>query len=335
MALRRTLTRSNEPQQIARICFTVNNYDQEGYDHLAALFDQGYFDYLVMGKEVGENGTPHLQGFAIFNKKKTRKSFTKTMTLPNGAVPYIEATKGTSQQASKYCQKDGNFVEWGECPDTPANAGGAAEKARWDDIAEAAADCNSWDEFFDWCEDNLGAKEVVAKGKMLENYFNQKQRRKCKNVIQDLECEWIMGPPGTGKSHTAREENPEIYVKAPTGKWFDGYNNEPVILIDDLDHNSARDIVGLIKQLSDKYAVIVEVKGGSMKIRPRKIIVTSNYSISHLFPEPTACAAITRRFTVRKLAVVYKPPSPVAAVTDPPIEILSQEEEVGSDDGDA
>lgn len=331
MPPKRTLNRSQEPNQIARICGTINNWTPECYAHLVNLGPdgEGYFSYLVIGKEVAPGtGTPHLQFFAIFDKKKTRKSFEAKLKLPNGAIPYIEATKGTSQQAADYCKKDGDVHEWGDCPDTPGNAGGNAEKERWDGISDAADSCDTCEDFFEWCELNLGAKEFVTKMKMLENYYNLKSKKKVANIIDDLSCEWIMGPPGTGKSHTARDENPIMYVKAPTGKWFDGYNNEPVVLFDDLDHNSSRDVVGLIKQLADKYAVVVEVKGGSIKIRPRKVIVTSNYSIAALFPELTACAAISRRFTVRRLTTVYKPPAPgpVLDVADSPVEIVAQAE---------
>ena len=40
-------------------CFTLNNYTEEEYNKIIAT----NYDYIVVGKEVGENGTPHLQGF--------------------------------------------------------------------------------------------------------------------------------------------------------------------------------------------------------------------------------------------------------------------------------
>ena len=41
-----------------------------------------------------------------------------------------------------------------------------------------------------------------------------------------------------------------------------------------------------------------ETKGSSRLIRPEKFIVTSNYSIDHLFPDPVLAQAIRRRFYV-------------------------------------
>lgn len=62
---------------------------------------------------------------------------------------------------------------------------------------------------------------------------------------QDVSCKkgeavqprglWICGPPGTGKSSTIRDVfGDDLYVK-PQNKWWDGYDDQKHVLLDDHD----------------------------------------------------------------------------------------------------
>jgi len=68
--------------------------------------------YLVFGREVGESGTRHLQGYVSFDKPKR---FTEALKFFEDGT-HIEPTKGTPLQASTYCKKDGDFEEYGTHP---------------------------------------------------------------------------------------------------------------------------------------------------------------------------------------------------------------------------
>lgn len=88
-------------------CFTLNNYSSENEETLRKLSDQ--VEYLVWGREVGDSGTPHLQGYVILKQRK-RMQQVKTLITSN---PHVEKKKGTPRQASDYCKKDGDFEEYG------------------------------------------------------------------------------------------------------------------------------------------------------------------------------------------------------------------------------
>ena len=80
--------------QSKRWCFTLNNYTEEEYNELKEVDCK----YIVIGKGVGESGTPHLQGFVIFSNTK-RLAAVKRI---NGRAHW-EKARGTSEQAADYC----------------------------------------------------------------------------------------------------------------------------------------------------------------------------------------------------------------------------------------
>ena len=123
----------------------------------------------------------------------------------------------------------------------------------------------------------------------MHDYYNRPA------ILDELVNEWYWGEPGTGKTRKAWEENPGLYVKN-INKWWDHYENEDVVLLDDWDPNH-KCLVQYLKTWADRYPFCAEVKGSSRLIRPKKIIVTSNYPIEDCF-DPIDAEAIRRRFKV-------------------------------------
>lgn len=120
--------------QGTRWVFTLNNPTEQDRDNVAQLGNnRELVKYLVVGRERGASGTPHLQGFVIF--KRTARFGRVGRLLPRS---HIEPARGTSDQAAEYCKKDGDFDEYGEFPRAAGATGVLESLYAWGDeyIAE-------------------------------------------------------------------------------------------------------------------------------------------------------------------------------------------------------
>jgi hypothetical protein len=90
-------------------CFTLNNYTDEDLTRIDDLIKgDKRICYLIYGKEVGSEGTPHLQGFISFTTKK-RWLDVKAII---GGEPHVEVSRNV-MASIQYCKKEGDFKEFG------------------------------------------------------------------------------------------------------------------------------------------------------------------------------------------------------------------------------
>lgn len=83
---------------------TLNNYTAIEYEELIVSLKKDKYFYIV-GKEIGEGGTPHLQ---IYLESRNQTEFNKVKKL-NPRL-HIEKSKGSKESNIKYCSKDNDFV---------------------------------------------------------------------------------------------------------------------------------------------------------------------------------------------------------------------------------
>jgi len=87
-----------------RWCFTHNNPNENDLVEMVEMFTRLGFDYVI-GREVGEGGTPHLQGYV-----RSSYVFRPMETLRLDFFPHWEKCKGDHDANVAYCTKDGDYV---------------------------------------------------------------------------------------------------------------------------------------------------------------------------------------------------------------------------------
>lgn len=231
--------------------FTLNNYDQQDLDRLTNPGDLNY-RYCVFGQEMGKLGTPHLQGFVYFKEKMYRSMLSKKFKW------WVDPSKDTKKDytnAIEYCKKQGSFWEWGDPP----------EQGRRDDLSNIAEDII-----------NGGAKlrDIAING----NYQQIRWAETCSRYVEppfryDQQVIWVYGKAGNGKTrHVYESEAVDSIYKWNGNKWFDGYDGHEVLFLDDL----RPDILptSYLLQLLDIYPMRIEVKGGFVPLKCKKIYIT-------------------------------------------------------------
>ena len=116
-------------------------------------------------------------------------------------------------------------------------------------------------------------------------------------TVKEVYLYW--GPTGTGKSRKAWEEASfQAYPKDPRTKFWDGYNQQKNVVIDEF--RGAIDIAHLLRWF-DRYPVSVETKGSGTVLSAVKIWITSNLPPELWYPacDTATMAALNRRLTIK------------------------------------
>lgn len=234
-------------------CFTLNNYTEEEVEAIKVI----ECNYLIFGKEVGESGTPHLQGYIEFKNARHLGGVKKLI----GSRAHLETRKGTAEQASTYCKKEGNEIfEVGKMSHAGARTDLTAlrDKILEEDHTEVIVE-----NFELYCRYRGGIDALI-------DYKNLKKKRT--TMTKGI---WLYGETGVGKSHRAFElAGDDVYVWTDDNGWWDGYQGQRTVVINDFR--------GAIKynemlQMIDKWPHSVRRRGRvPMPFTSELVIVTSS-----------------------------------------------------------
>ena len=249
-----------------RWCFTFNNYTENDCDTIRGLSASNDVVCLSVGREVGTNGTRHLQGYLELDRPR-RMGGVKTLLGSN--TVHLEVARGSREQNVQYTSKEGDVLASIIGPDQDPGK-------RNDLLALQEAIRNSTPivEYADSSPSNLGVVLKYYRG--IE--WLQAKRVPARNFR--TQCVWFYGTTGSGKTRRAHEESqalcPSSVWWSPDSslKWFDGYAGHKGVIIDEF--SGGAELPKLL-QLLDRYPCRVAVKGSFVEWAPRIVWITSQY----------------------------------------------------------
>lgn len=261
----------------------------------------GELDFEVIGavfacyqKEVGSGGTPHFQGILKF---KFQKSVARVRTLMPGC--HIEIMKGSIEDGIHYCTKPVEGCECKHCKDCPAALSspiffgerpvGQGKRCDLDEVKAMIDSGKSEVEiansaFGTWCRNY----RAFSRYRVLTGHSNRDFQ---------TQCLVYWGPTGTGKSRHAQElgGSSQYWLPPPEANgsvWWDGYDGQETVVIDEFYGWIRRDI---LQRILDRYPYQVQTKGGAVPFVAKRVIITSNQDPTRWYKKIGLGPALERR----------------------------------------
>lgn len=267
--------------------FTVNNYTEREQTHIDELTSDKRFRYVCYGVEIGEQGTPHLQGYLELSTTMRLKGLKNINGL---ARAHLEARKGTREQARTYCMKDGDFHEFGSWL-----AGGQGSRTDWHELHAIIASGASFHDIAEQFPEQAikyasgiqtclrHAKQATGEARLHHEFKDFKPYKWQQTLINDLQKKpnprkviWFVDPEGNkGKTHMARylcaTEKACVLSNCRSADAAHAYNGERVVVFDFTRETEER----------INYSIIEQIKNGLI-FSPKYDSCTKVHSIPHV-----------------------------------------------------
>lgn len=207
--------------------------------------------------------TPHLQGYFTLKRSKRLPAIKKLL----GDAFHFEPAIGNKDDNFNYVFKDGSA----EC--IKYDNGGVGKRNditdfldKWRETGKRSAVI--WDPHT-YVKFHKGLEKAWA------IMHEPEERTDYPNVV------WLYGPTGIGKTHYAASKG--SYWIMNNYPWFDGYENQDWVILDEIDKWEKPISGQTLLQLLDKYNISVQVKGSCVRWNPPNILITSTQKPDYIF----------------------------------------------------
>lgn len=222
--------------------------------------------YMIWQKEKGaKEGTVHMQGYVRFDKKKQMKAAKNWFECDS---IHMEPARGTEKQNREYCTKAETRIDgpW-EFGVYDESAGQQGKRSDLEAVAEKIKQGSSM-------------KDIAEQHP--EAYIRYHQGiEKLRDIVQplpplerDIKCIVLWGETGTGKTHRARTQFPDIYeVIAGRDPWGT-YSGQEVILFDEF--NWERWTIQDMNRFCDKWRCQLDCRYKDKYAAWTRVVICAN-----------------------------------------------------------
>lgn len=296
------------PSRMRNVFFTLNNWVESDLDNLQKL----PYVYLLAAAEVGESGTPHLQGYAELSKPCSLSTLTDLLakrahieTAIDKDMSVIYCKKG-AQSKAEWKQLGCNGPSYGKDLVIALEKGERKSPGTRNDIHEVAEQVLCGKRAADIATDHPIVFIKYSKG--ISAMISALDKPRDKSAPLDVVVHY--GPTGTGKTWKAMADHPTAFkYSVAMAAWFDGYEGQQVAVFDEFRGQLP---FAQLLQLLDVYAVKVQVKGGFREWKPEKIIITSPEHPALWYPKLEAREGKLKQLK-RRIHAIYYFPNPYVA----------------------
>lgn len=254
--------------------FTLNNFSDAHVEYITGDF-AALCTVCYVSKEVGESGTPHLQGF--FRLKKAKRFTGLKKLIPQA---HFEVAKASTDENAAYVFKVGSELL------IRKDEGGQGRRS---DITNFLTKWRS-EGLRTAVQDDVSTYVRYGKGldKAFAALYGATPRTSYPNVV------WLFGPTGIGKTGYAETLDGD-YIIINNYPWFDGYLAQQTVVLDELEKWEPQISDQKILQLLDRYPMRVQVKGSTVEFNPANILITTTPPPEVVFQNPEMRSQLMRR----------------------------------------
>ncbi len=244
--------------------------------------------YIIWQQEkCPDTGKEHYQGYVELSTPMRLKAVKEVLGY---STIHLELRRGTRDEARAYCCKSESKMA-GPWELGSWDSGGSGKR---NDLDEAAKTIR---------EEGLNAVADANPGQFirLQKHFRDYETyidSRFLPVERQVLCFWIHGPSDIGKSHCIFHSVQDLFSMTP-GKgqdWFDGYNREEGLLIDDILPDTIP--ASSMLHIADKWRYRLPIKGAFTYARWKLVVVTSMHTIHYIYQGCGNIQSIIRRFTI-------------------------------------